>query len=32
LSTPAEPPSSAQYIFARHLKENADWLPFVDGW
>jgi 5-methylcytosine-specific restriction endonuclease McrA len=32
LSTPTEPPSSAQYIFARHLKDNSDWLPFVDGW
>jgi 5-methylcytosine-specific restriction endonuclease McrA len=32
LSTPAEPPTSARYIFARHLKDNTDWLPFVDGW
>ena len=32
LSTPGEPPSSARYIFARHLKDNSDWLPFVDGW
>jgi 5-methylcytosine-specific restriction endonuclease McrA len=32
LSTPGEPPSSARYIFARHLKDNSDWLPFVEGW
>ncbi len=30
--TPKEPPASAGYIFARHLKENQEWLPFVDGW
>lgn len=32
LHRPAEPPSSATYIFARHLRENVEWLPFVDGW
>lgn len=32
LSRPAQPPSSATYIFARHLKENNDWVPFVEGW
>lgn len=32
LSRPAQPPSSATYIFARHLKENIDWVPFVEGW
>lgn len=32
LHLPAEPPASARYIFARHLKENDEWLPFVDGW
>jgi 5-methylcytosine-specific restriction endonuclease McrA len=26
------PPASAQYIFGRHLKENAEWEPFVCGW
>jgi 5-methylcytosine-specific restriction endonuclease McrA len=29
---PVEPPSSAVYIFARHLHENRDWEPFVEGW
>jgi 5-methylcytosine-specific restriction endonuclease McrA len=29
---PMEPPSSANYIFARHLPENTDWLPFIEGW
>jgi 5-methylcytosine-specific restriction endonuclease McrA len=32
LHAPAEPPASALYIFGRHLKENDDWLPFVEGW
>jgi 5-methylcytosine-specific restriction endonuclease McrA len=32
LRQPTEPPLSARYIFARHLKENNDWLPFIDGW
>lgn len=32
LHPPKEPPSSARYIFARHLGKNAEWLPFVEGW
>jgi 5-methylcytosine-specific restriction endonuclease McrA len=32
LHSPAEPPSSARYLFARHLRENEEWLPFVEGW
>ena len=32
LHIPAEPPISARYIFARHLKDNTEWLPFIDGW
>jgi len=32
LHVPKEPPSSARYLFARHLRENKEWLPFVDGW
>jgi len=32
LRYPAAPPSTATYIFARHLKDNFDWLPYVDGW
>lgn len=27
-----EPPSSASYIFARHLRENEEWVPFIEGW
>ncbi len=27
-----EPPASATYLFGRHLQENLEWLPFVDGW
>lgn len=32
LHKPTEPPTNARYIFARHLKENGDWLPFMEGW
>lgn len=32
LRQPSEPSASAKYLFANHLKENLDWLPFVDGW
>jgi 5-methylcytosine-specific restriction endonuclease McrA len=32
LRRPAAPPSNAHYIFARHLKENTEWIPFIDGW
>jgi 5-methylcytosine-specific restriction endonuclease McrA len=32
LRHPQEPPSSALYLFARHLRENQDWLPFIEGW
>ncbi len=32
LRTPKEPPASSLYLFSRHLKENQDWLPFIQGW
>jgi 5-methylcytosine-specific restriction endonuclease McrA len=32
LRMPSEPPSSAAYIFARHLNYNEDWIPFIEGW
>jgi 5-methylcytosine-specific restriction endonuclease McrA len=32
LREPKEPPTSAQYLFSRHLIENEDWLPFIQGW
>jgi 5-methylcytosine-specific restriction endonuclease McrA len=32
LRTPHEPPSSALYMFARHLRNNQDWIPFIEGW
>jgi 5-methylcytosine-specific restriction endonuclease McrA len=32
LSAPTEPPVSARYIFGRHMRDNLEWLPFVDGW
>jgi len=32
LHQPVEPPASAQYIFARHLGDNDEWIPFIEGW
>lgn len=32
LRLPAEPPSSAMYLFGRHLPNNFEWAPFIDGW
>ncbi len=32
LKQPKEPPSSAFYIFGRHLNEYQDWEPFLTGW
>ena len=32
LRRPAEPPSSALYFFGRHLNENEEWLPYIEGW
>ena len=32
LHFPGEPPASAQYLFARHLTDNLEWVPFVEGW
>jgi 5-methylcytosine-specific restriction endonuclease McrA len=32
LRQPGEPPSSAQYIFGRHLAENSEWETFLSGW
>jgi 5-methylcytosine-specific restriction endonuclease McrA len=32
LRHPKEPPASAGYIFARHLNDNGEWVPFIEGW
>ena len=32
LHLPGEPPSSAHYMFSRHLNGNQEWLPFIQGW
>jgi 5-methylcytosine-specific restriction endonuclease McrA len=32
LRIPQEPSASASYLFARHLGDNQDWLPFIEGW
>ena len=32
LHRPTEPPSSAHYVFGRHLEYNHDWDSFLAGW
>jgi 5-methylcytosine-specific restriction endonuclease McrA len=32
LRPPGEPPASAFYLFSRHLADNQEWVPFVEGW
>lgn len=32
LHLPKEPPASAKYLYGRHLHDNIDWIPFVEGW
>jgi len=32
LRQPFEPPASATYLFSQHLKHNADWEKFIEGW
>ena len=32
LRPPVEPPTSANYLFGRHISDNAEWVPFVEGW
>lgn len=32
LRRPAAPPTSAHYIFGRHLPENTEWEMFLSGW
>jgi 5-methylcytosine-specific restriction endonuclease McrA len=32
LRAPSEPPASAAYLFARHMRENIDWGPYIEGW
>lgn len=32
LRSPGKPPASAGYFFAHHLRNNLDWLPFIEGW
>jgi 5-methylcytosine-specific restriction endonuclease McrA len=29
---PGEPAATANYLFGRHLDENADWKRYIDGW
>lgn len=30
--SPIEPPSSAMYIYGRHLTDNIEWEPYISGW
>ena len=32
LHLPKEPPASTYYLFSRHLTDNIDWQPFIEGW
>lgn len=32
LRPPKGPPASCLYVFGRHLSENSEWLPFLNGW
>lgn len=32
LRSPSEPPASAVYLFGRHLNQNEEWIPFIQGW
>ena len=32
LRFPAEPPTSANYVFGRHLADNTEWETFLSGW
>lgn len=32
LQPPREPPASAHYIFGRHIDDNIEWMPFIQGW
>jgi 5-methylcytosine-specific restriction endonuclease McrA len=32
LHMPKEPPSTAAYLFGRHLLENAEWEQYLAGW
>ena len=32
LHPPGEPPASAEYLYGRHLNENVEWIPFIEGW
>jgi 5-methylcytosine-specific restriction endonuclease McrA len=29
---PAEPAATANYMFGRHLADNADWGKYIEGW
>jgi 5-methylcytosine-specific restriction endonuclease McrA len=32
LHLPKEPPGSTYYLFSRHLTDNIDWQPYIEGW
>ena len=32
LHLPSEPPTSAQYLFGRHLSDNQEWVAYITGW
>ncbi len=32
LRPPKAPPANAAYLFAHHLEQNQEWLPYIAGW
>ena len=32
LRAPKAPPTTASYLFARHIVNNEEWEPFMEGW
>ena len=32
IKTPKYPPDSAEYAFGHYLKDNSEWMPYINGW
>ncbi len=32
LRKPKQPPATAIYLFGKHLGDNSEWEPFINGW
>jgi 5-methylcytosine-specific restriction endonuclease McrA len=31
-SRPVEPPATAMYLYGRYLRQNQEWVPYLQGW